>query len=65
MKKKGNKKAKKLFDNEGEAIAYAELLEREGKDKYEIEHRPGEDTKCLKYCSVCDFCSHGKALKNA
>lgn len=65
VKKKGNKKAKKLFDNEGEAIAYAELLEREGKDKYEIEHRPGEDTKCLKYCSVCDFCSHGKALKNA
>lgn len=65
VKKKGNKKAQKLFDDEGEAIAYAELQEKGSKYQFEVEHRPGEDTKCLKYCSVCDFCSYGRALKNA
>ncbi len=33
--------------------------------KMEIEHRPGEDTRCLHYCAVREFCSHGKTLAPA
>lgn len=30
-----------------------------------IEERPGEDTRCLHYCSVAPWCAHGKAQQNA
>ena len=29
---------------------------------YEIEYRPGEDTRCLHYCALKQFCSYGKTL---
>lgn len=45
--KKGRKTAIKLFDSEDEA----EELASTDKD-YFVEHRKGEDTKCIKYCLV-------------
>lgn len=57
IKKKGNKRAHRLYEDEEEAQWNAEAL------GMEIEFRPGEDSKCAKYCSVCEFCDHGKALK--
>ncbi len=54
--KKGNKKAKKLFDSEIEA--QAALNELENRDDYQINPRPGEDTRCLNYCPVTAYCSY-------
>ncbi len=34
----------------------------QGRVVMEIEHRPGEDTRCLHYCAVKNFCSYGKTL---
>lgn len=60
--KEGNKKAKKLFNNESDASAYVAMLSETEKGKFYVEHRPGEDTKCLKYCSCAPFCTHYKFL---
>jgi len=53
-KKKGVKRATKLFDNEEEAQAYADA------NGLIVEYRPGEDTKCLSYCSCAEFCDYWK-----
>ena len=58
--KEGRKTAVKLYDSEEEANA---RVEQEGKGFY-VEHRKGEDSKCLNYCSACEFCSHYKELMN-
>lgn len=58
--KEGRKTAVKLYDSEEEANA---RVEAEGKGYY-VEHRKGEDSKCLNYCSACEFCSHYKELMN-
>ena len=58
--KEGRKTAVKLYDSEEEANA---RVEAEGKGFY-VEHRKGEDSKCLNYCSACEFCSHYKELMN-
>ena len=58
--KEGRKTAVKLYDSEEEAN---ERVEQEGKGFY-VEHRKGEDSKCLNYCSACEFCSHYKELMN-
>lgn len=58
--KDGRKTAVKLYDSEEEANA---RVEAEGKGFY-VEHRVGEDSKCLNYCSACEFCSHYKELMN-
>jgi hypothetical protein len=58
--KEGRKTAVKLYDSEEEANA---RVETEGKGFY-VEHRLGEDSKCLNYCSACEFCSHYKELMN-
>lgn len=55
LMKKGAKKALKLFSDEAEAN---EALSQ-GKGDY-IEFRPGEDKKCIEYCSCCKFCSYYK-----
>jgi len=55
VKKPANKKAQRLFDTKAEAEAY-----QAANPGLVIEYRPGEDTKCLKYCSVAAFCDHGK-----
>lgn len=60
VKKRGNKKAAKLCMTEADAISAKVYYEdRDGKP-YEVEFRPGEDTKCLKYCSAKAFCSFWK-----
>lgn len=58
--KEGRKTAVKLYDSEEEANA---RVEAEGKGFY-VEHRKGEDSKCLNYCSACEFCNHYKELMN-
>lgn len=59
VKKKGNKRAVRVFDDKEGAAAF--LLRSEA--PYEIEFRPGVDTRCLHYCAVREFCSYGKTLK--
>ena len=60
VKKPGVKKAVRLLDSREEAQAYI-ANHKEGY-KLEIEYRPGEDTKCLRYCSVAQFCDHGRLV---
>ena len=57
VKKKTNKKATRVFNDESEARLFIE-----DKKDMVIEFRPGEDTRCLHYCPVQQFCSHGKKL---
>jgi hypothetical protein len=52
IKKKGNVRAKSLYESEAFA---KEALEQLGKD-YEIEVRQGERTRCKSYCPVSDYC---------
>lgn len=54
VKKKKAKRATKVFLVE----KYAKDFLQDKGDKYEIEFRKGEDTRCLHYCSVSDFCEH-------
>jgi len=54
VKKKGNKKATKVFYDQNCAKDFQ--LDKGGEEKFEIEFRPGEDTRCLHYCSVASFC---------
>ncbi len=52
VKKKGLKRAVKVFDSEEEANSHAEQ-----QDAWFVEHREGEATRCVgNYCSVADFC---------
>jgi len=52
VKKKGNKRALRVFDSQQEAEAYAE-----GKADLEIECRAGKPTRCQDdYCGVAAFC---------
>ncbi len=61
VKKKGGKRAIAggLHSSIESARAFAATATW---DKTEIEHRPGEDTRCLSYCIVKNFCSHGRSL---
>lgn len=54
VKKKKAKRATKVFLVEDDA---KDFLQDKG-DKYEIEFRKGEDTRCLHYCSVSQFCEY-------
>jgi hypothetical protein len=54
VKKKGNQKAERggLHTTEAAALAHA------AKDKnFQVEFRPGENTRCELYCNVAEFCS--------
>ena len=51
--KKGRKTALRVMDNLEEAERWKS---EHGGD--EIQKRPGEDKKCLDYCSACQFCSY-------
>lgn len=55
--KKGRKTAKRVLDTKAEA----EKWMRENGGDY-IETRPGEDSKCLNYCQVKEFCRYGRSL---
>ena len=52
IKKKGNVRAKSLYESEAFAT---EALEQLGKD-YEIEVRQGERTRCANFCPVSQYC---------
>lgn len=57
--KKGAKKASRVclsMEAAGAWISYHPLVGA----KYEIEKRPGEDTKCINYCNYNSFCPYYK-----
>lgn len=60
--KVGNKRASKVCDTMDEAESAKAYYEGKDGKKYEITHRPGEDTKCMKYCACRDFCRHYKEI---
>lgn len=55
--KDGRKRAVRVFEEEEEAV---ELLNRlkETDQGHHIEFRSGEDTRCMSYCSVSQFCPY-------
>ncbi len=58
VKKKGNKRALRVFDSiekAGEMVRMSEIS-----DKLEIEKRPGEDVRCERFCNAKDFCHQYK-----
>jgi hypothetical protein len=66
--KEGNKTATRVFKIDGdraeqEVLAntcLASLKAEYPKNKYRIDVRPGQDTRCLSYCSCKQFCSYWK-----
>ena len=66
LKKKGGKKAMKLFDTKIEAERFYDRNWRDTPFKIEIEPRPGNKTvRCDHFCSVKNFCNQYQALKSA
>lgn len=55
--KHGAKKAYRVFEEPALAKAMAD-----GMNGYEVQHRPGVNTRCAGYCSVVDFCKQAKEL---
>lgn len=53
VKKKGNKRALRVYDTLEEAENHLKQDEN-----LELEIRKGEDKKCLEYCSCCKFCNY-------
>lgn len=60
--KEGRKTAIRLYDSKREANARMKKENENGKGKFYVEHRPGEDPKCMDYCSACQFCGHYRKL---
>jgi hypothetical protein len=56
--KTGRKTAMRVLDTNEEATRWMQ----DNGGSY-IETRPGEDKKCLDYCSACEFCSHYQKIK--
>jgi hypothetical protein len=52
VKKKGVKRAQRVFTTEEEA---SELAEAKG---YTVEYRPGQDVRCERYCKVAPWCNY-------
>jgi hypothetical protein len=52
IKKVGNKRAFKVYDNEKDALEAIADMEK----TYEIEVRPGERTRCTNFCPVSQYC---------
>lgn len=55
VKKPANKRARRVYDTEAEAIA-------DLKDAEIVEHRPGEYMRCEHYCEAAPFCSQFNAV---
>ena len=55
VKKKGNKRALRVYDTLKEAKIHIKQ-----DSSLELEVRKGEDKKCLEYCSCCEFCNYYK-----
>jgi hypothetical protein len=61
--KEGRKSAVKLFLKEQEAEERVrQEQERNPKAKYRVEVRPGEDVRCISYCSVCEYCPYWRSM---
>lgn len=59
-KKEGAKRALRLYSNENAANAAAtEMQKQYPKEKIFVEHRPGEKTRCVKFCPVWAYCEVG------
>ena len=59
VKKKGLKRAMRVFDNEEKAIEFSVMQSA----STEIEYRAGESVRCNgNYCGVADFCSQYKGI---
>lgn len=57
VKKPRNKRAMRVFSTFEEAEKYRHSKDPDGSIKLEIEHRPGEATRCVfNYCGVAEFC---------
>jgi hypothetical protein len=54
VKKQGNVKATKVFNNEQDALAFANT------NGMVVEKREGEDRRCQDYCMASKFCEHYK-----
>ncbi len=61
LMKKGQKRAVKLYDTEEQATAALKNMEGKGR----VEHRPGEQTRCLFYCPVSAYCVQFRELMEA
>lgn len=62
VKKKGNKRAKRVLNSMEEAHEYIEKNKKK-KEKLEIEVRKGEPTRCLHYCPVRSVCPYSPKNK--
>lgn len=63
--KVGNKRATSVFDLQEPAIVEMQRLQSKyPKEKYIIDFRKGEDTRCMSYCSVSQFCPYWKSKMN-
>ena len=60
VKKRGNKRAMSLFSDQAEAECF--VADNNNGAVLEIEHRPGQDVRCLSYCAVKSLCSYGRTL---
>ncbi len=61
LKKRGAKRASKLYDTEADALKATE----DESGIYYVEDRPGEDVRCLNYCPVTAYCSYFRELMEA
>ncbi len=59
IKKKGNKRATLVFKSEEEAITQVNQLG----EAYVVERRPGERTRCERFCSVSPWCEQWNEYK--
>ena len=63
VKVKGQKRAKRVLDNESDALAW--IWNNPSKAKpLEVEYRQGEDVRCESYCPVKQFCNKGESNEN-
>lgn len=60
LMKKGAKRAIKLYDSEAQAQDALENTQE--RQKHKIEHRPGENVRCLWYCPVSVYCVQFREL---
>lgn len=58
--KNANKRADKVFASNHEALDY--MNSQDKKLAWRVDIRLGSDKRCLEYCSVKDFCHHGRTL---
>jgi hypothetical protein len=62
LKKKGMKRAVRLYDTEVQAEAALANRPETDMKKYFIEPREGEETRCLHYCPVAAYCDFGREV---